>query len=419
MWKFTFILIGFAVGDLIFWRWLDGQLRRLRRPMTWRVMLGAFLALQLSYLVWLDLQVWWHGLPDRAPLHWGVAAYLWHVAVMPLTVAAVVIAGSVTGIVKQVTRPTVAPPPADAGPAPAAPSRRQVLAAALGAAPPAFTCLATPKACGRLKDFRVRRHDLVISSLPTPLDGLTIAHVTDLHIGRFLPRGALARVADATNDLHADFIALTGDLNDISQSDVEPALDFLRRLDPRSGVALIEGNHDVMNGCEHYEKAMRAAGAPLLLDEARSFTVTGRSVPVQFLGIAWGTKRLGRDLGRVGEEARRYYREYGTNATAASLDTVGAARDAGAFPILLAHHPHAFDAAASRGGYPLVLAGHTHGGQLMLNDRVGVGPLRFRYWSGEYAKGDGRLFVSNGIGNWFPLRINAPAEIVHLTLRRG
>jgi len=25
--------------------------------------------------------------------------------------------------------------------------------------------------------------------------------------------------------------------------------------------------------------------------------------------------------------------------------------------------------------------------------------------------------VSNGVGNWFPLRINAPAEIVHLTLR--
>jgi predicted MPP superfamily phosphohydrolase len=29
------------------------------------------------------------------------------------------------------------------------------------------------------------------------------------------------------------------------------------------------------------------------------------------------------------------------------------------------------------------------------------------------------LVVSNGVGNWFPLRVNAPAEIVHLTLRRG
>ena len=28
------------------------------------------------------------------------------------------------------------------------------------------------------------------------------------------------------------------------------------------------------------------------------------------------------------------------------------------------------------------------------------------------------LIVSNGVGNWFPLRTNAPAEIIHITLRR-
>jgi predicted MPP superfamily phosphohydrolase len=55
----------------------------------------------------------------------------------------------------------------------------------------------------------------------------------------------------------------------------------------------------------------------------------------------------------------------------------------------------------------------------MLSDNVGVGPLRFRYWSGTYRRGDARLFVNNGVGNWFPLRVNAPAEIVKLTLRRG
>jgi predicted MPP superfamily phosphohydrolase len=27
------------------------------------------------------------------------------------------------------------------------------------------------------------------------------------------------------------------------------------------------------------------------------------------------------------------------------------------------------------------------------------------------------MIVSNGVGNWFPIRINAPAEIVHVTLR--
>jgi hypothetical protein len=85
---------------------------------------------------------------------------------------------------------------------------------------------------------------------------------------------------------------------------------------------------------------------------------------------------------------------------------------------LLAHHPHAWDVAAEN-GVPLVLSGHTHGGQIMLTKRIGAGPLRFRYWSGLYEKPGSRLIVSNGVGDWFPLRVNAPAEIVHITMHPG
>jgi predicted MPP superfamily phosphohydrolase len=95
-----------------------------------------------------------------------------------------------------------------------------------------------------------------------------------------------------------------------------------------------------------------------------------------------------------------------------------AKRQPDAFPILLAHHPHAFDLAAEA-GVPLTLSGHTHGGQLMLSRKLGFGPLMYRYWSGLYARGNSQLLVSNGVGNWFPLRVHAPAEIVHVTLRRA
>ena len=50
----------------------------------------------------------------------------------------------------------------------------------------------------------------------------------------------------------------------------------------------------------------------------------------------------------------------------------------------------------------------------------GFGPLLYRYWSGLYRKpahGGAALVVSNGVGNWFPLRTGAPAEIIDLTLR--
>ena len=54
----------------------------------------------------------------------------------------------------------------------------------------------------------------------------------------------------------------------------------------------------------------------------------------------------------------------------------------------------------------------------MLNAETGFGPMMFRYWSGHYTRGDSHLIVSNGVGNWFPLQTRAPAEIIHITLRR-
>ena len=53
----------------------------------------------------------------------------------------------------------------------------------------------------------------------------------------------------------------------------------------------------------------------------------------------------------------------------------------------------------------------------MLNAKSGFGPLMFRYGSGHYTHGDSHLIVSNGVGNWFPLRTRVPpAEITYLTL---
>ena len=61
----------------------------------------------------------------------------------------------------------------------------------------------------------------------------------------------------------------------------------------------------------------------------------------------------------------------------------------------------------------------------MVTERLGFGPALFRYWSGLYTRrsalhagGQESLVVSNGIGNWFPLRTRAPAEIIHITLKR-
>jgi hypothetical protein len=167
---------------------------------------------------------------------------------------------------------------------------------------------------------------------------------------------------------------------------------------------MVEGNHDLFIGREEFDSRVKASGIRLLVNETEQLSVRGH--PLQLLGQRWGGPQVQRREGA------------GDSPIAASFGELIALRDPEAFPILLAHHPHAFDAAAAA-QLPLTLAGHTHGGQLMLNEETGFGPMMFRYWSGQYTRGESHLIVSNGIGNWFPLRTQAPAELVHITLRRA
>jgi predicted MPP superfamily phosphohydrolase len=200
---------------------------------------------------------------------------------------------------------------------------------------------------------------------------------------------------EETSRLDADLVLLPGDLINNALADLSDALDAVCNMQSRHGAYLCVGNHDLIeNGSEFVRRVQ--ARVPLLVNEARMVPVRGQRV--QLLGIPWHH-----------DEAQ----------IASSVQQVAREIVPGAFPILLAHHPHAFDAAASA-GIPLTVAGHTHGGQLMLSDTAGFGPLMYRYWSGLYRKPEqngASLVVSNGVGNWFPLRTRAPAEIIDLTLR--
>jgi predicted MPP superfamily phosphohydrolase len=291
--------------------------------------------------------------------------------------------------------------PATAVAAPAAPrlTRRQFLGATVAAIPPIAAVAATGRSLSQLDSFRIRSFTIGLPQLPPELDGMTIAQVADVHVGPFTHGPMLRRIVEATNNLRADLVLLTGDLINHSLSDLPAGLDMVKQLDPRSGLAMCEGNHDLFDGREEFDRRVKASGVPLLIDETMTVRVRGRNV--QLLGLQWGPRRGG-----------------GERVIASSIEKLAAQLRPDAFPILLAHHPHAFDH-APQAGMPLTLAGHTHGGQLMLTPNIGFGPEMFKYWSGLYRKPAAALVVCNGVGNWFPLRINAPAEIVHVTLRRS
>jgi uncharacterized protein len=275
-------------------------------------------------------------------------------------------------------------------------SRRQFIGACTALAPSVFTFGLTGIAMNQLNHFRVRRFEIVIPSLPKGLDGLTIAHVSDIHVGEWTHGRILKDLVSATNNLRADIVAITGDTINYQISDLPGALDLIKKMESRYGTWMIEGNHDLYEDAVGFDRRVKASGIPLLLDD--SMVANIRGCPVQFFGIRW---MEGGNRDRV---------------TALQVRGLMEQRQPDAFPIFLAHHPHAFDAAVEA-GLPLTLSGHTHGGQLMLDNQLGVGPAMFRYWSGLYQKKDSQLVVSNGVGNMFPIRMNAPAEIVHLTLR--
>jgi len=277
-------------------------------------------------------------------------------------------------------------------------TRREFFGFAAAVAPPLFTFSLAAVAMRQLSNFRVRRFVIPIAGLPRALDGTTIAQVSDMHVGRFTSGRVLEKMVSMVNEWQADLVLLTGDLINDALADLDRGLALARKMEARFGSYIIEGNHDLIEDGAEFERRTRASGIPFLLDQ--STIVTVRGTPIQLLGLSW---------------TRHHAKDHDAEISG-SVRALLQQRQPDIFPILLAHHPHAFDAAVEA-GVPLTLSGHTHGGQLMLNEQLGFGPAMFRYWSGLYQRGESKLIVSNGVGNWFPLRLNAPAELIHITLR--
>jgi len=401
------IILAVGLANVAWWRWADQKLKPQRHGRVLRALLATWVLIQILYLAYFVVA------PNSArrvhpwiPMPVVAAVYIWNLIVLPASWIGIAICTLAVGIKRLALNrrshfPSNQPgPEGRRGVLQLRYTRRQVLITAAVATPPIVTALAVARAIPQLEEFRIRSIDLAIPGLPPNLDGVRIAHLSDIHVGRYTRRGILPRVVEATNQLNADLVLFTGDLIDLSLEDLDRGIDTIKQIDPRHGLALIEGNHDLIENADEFDRRTKASGLPLLVDE--TMTVSLRGERIQLLGTRWGT--ASGDRRRTGDLA--------FEQTIARLQRH---RKSGAFPILLAHHPHAFDPAATA-GFPLTLSGHTHGGQLMLSDRTGFGPLFFRYWSGVYRNGTSQLVVSNGIGNWFPLRINAPAEIVQLTL---
>ena len=382
----------------IFWWAISG---RIAKATFARIGVTIFALAQLAGLIWLLTQRFAHAESMALFSKFAMATvFIWHMIFLPLLLLLAIALSPIlamAALIRTARRLRNSNPASvDAN---VALSRRQFLGVALAAAPPLFNLSFATIAMRQLDQFRVRRFVLPIVGLPSDLHGLTITQISDMHVGRFTSGRVLREVVRIVNELRTDLVLLTGDLINDAIADLDHGLDLVRSMQASHGVYLIEGNHDLIENGPEFERRMKDSGIPFLLDE--SVVITVRGTALQLLGLSWTRARENRDV-----------------AIAAAVRQLLNQRQPESFPILLAHHPHAFDAAAAA-SVPLTLAGHTHGGQLMLNEQYGFGPALFRYWSGLYTKGASKLIVSNGVGNWFPLRLRAPAELLYLTLLRA
>jgi len=247
-------------------------------------------------------------------------------------------------------------------------------------------------------------HELEASlpNLPPEFDGARIAQLSDLHVGPHTSRRYLQRVVAAIESLQPDLIAVTGDQIDDRAEDVAHYATSLAGLRAPLGVFLIAGNHDVYAGWDDVERELsRLVPATVLINESR---VLRRGEAILYLaatgdpaGIQTHSPRAAPDIERTLSQVPR-----------------------GAPVIVLAHNPALWPALADR-GVGLTLSGHTHWGQFSIPS-IGwslASPFLDQAM-GSYQRGDSLLYITPGTGYWgLPFRIGAPAEVTHVTLRRG
>ena len=258
-------------------------------------------------------------------------------------------------------------------------------------------------ACGNTA-LELNTYTVTSSRLPQSFDGYRIAHVSDLHNAEMGEDNekllAMLREADP------DMIAITGDLIDSRNTDVEIALQFAQEAMKIAPCYYVSGNHEArVNEYEELKTGLISAGVIILEDVQTEISIEGETITV------------------IGINDPSFQTDYlfGDSETVMSSKLTELHTDRDGFTILLSHRPELFDTYADH-DVDLVLSGHAHGGQFRLPFIGGlVAPnqgLFPEYDAGIYTDGNTNMLVSRGIGNSIlPFRINNRPDVILIELQ--
>ncbi len=240
-------------------------------------------------------------------------------------------------------------------------------------------------------NLKVNRFDLYFEDLPPEMDGLTIAHVSDLHLHRVGHREN--EVLSILQEESPDLIAITGDMVDRAE-DKEQCMEYLGNFQAGIGIWAVQGNweHHVGWVRSSLRRDLADEGIDLLVDEGEF--IPGSEGQIWICGTddpSLGKDNIGRSLEGCGDS----------------------------FVILLGHSPDVMNRAP--GKVRLILAGHTHGGQVRIPfigapwaKRMGGGFL-----SGIYESNETVMYVSKGVGmTTLPIRFLCRPDIALIRLKK-
>jgi len=236
-------------------------------------------------------------------------------------------------------------------------------------------------------DFAERT--LVVPQLPAAWDGLTILHLSDLHLHGTPDRVFFQEVMDLCAAWEPDLVAITGDIVDSDHHHrwIVPALGRLRSRIAAFGIL---GNHDAGRTPVLVRRRLRRLGIGVLANSWETLEVRGEPLVV------------------IGHEGASFRREPDLTAGAQ-----------GPFRLCLSHTPDNMPWARHH-QINLMLAGHNHGGQIRL-PLVGsiIVPSRYgrRYDCGTFDEPPTLLHVSRGLSGKEPVRYNCRPEVAKLVLR--
>ena len=263
-------------------------------------------------------------------------------------------------------------------------------------------------------DFQVRKVALNFPNLPQAFNGLKVVQISDIHIGSFQEKEAVAKGIQLINEQNPDIVLFTGDMVNNKTDELEGWIAVLSQINAKLGKFSILGNHDYgdyatwetpkhkIENLDQMKWAHAQMGFELLCNQNRFIEKEGQKLAI--IGVEnWGDAV--------------YSQKY------ASLPNAFNQIAPSDFCILMSHDPSHWRAEVLpfQQHVPLTLSGHTHG--LQLGVEIGgfkFSPAQWRYaeWAGLYEDVSGqKLYVNRGFGFiGLPARVGILPEITVFNL---